>query len=267
MLISIFPRRAFRTLSRLLCTLLLTSAAAAISPTTALAADPAEHPVIKRKVSLPPSAELHYNIEAKQSGLQVNGEALVKWSNSGAKYIVTTETRAMMLGKILETTSEGDIDSYGLAPTRFVDKRFRREASTTTFNRETNAITFTQSAETYPLKGGEQDRASIIWQLIAVARGNADKFTPGSEWLFFVAGPRDAAQWSFKVVGREKIKTKQGELNAVHVLRAPPPDDKGQKLDIWLAPSSDWYPARLRFTDPDGDFIEQTLDTVNKKPG
>ena len=258
MLISTSLRRA---LSRLFCTLLLSAASL-----SALAADPAEHPVIKRKVSLPPSAELHYAIDAKQSGLQVQGEALVKWNNSGKKYIVTTETRAMMLGKILEATSEGDVDDYGLAPTRFIDKRFRREASTTTFNRETKAINFTQSTENYPLKGGEQDRASIIWQLIAVARGNADKFTPGSEWLFFVAGPRDAEQWSFKVVGREKIKTKQGEINAVHVLRAPPPDDKGQKLDIWLAPSSDWYPARLRFTDPDGDFIEQTLDSVNKKP-
>lgn len=252
-----------RALSRLFCTLLLSTAVISLP---ALAADPTEHPVVKRKVSLAPSAELHYSIEAQQSGLHLNGEALVKWSAAGNKYSVTTETRAMMLGKILETTSEGDIDGYGLAPARFVEKRFRREASTTTFNRELNTINFTQSAENYPLKGGEQDRAGVIWQLIAVARGNADKFTAGSEWLFFVAGPRDAEQWSFKVVGREKIKTKQGEINAVHVLRAPPADDKGQKLDIWLAPSSDWYPARLRFTDPDGDFIEQTLDNVNKKP-
>lgn len=251
-----------RALSRLLCALLLTAAAG-----VAAAADPAEHPAFKRKISLPPSADLHYSIEAKQSGLQITGEAIVKWHNADHKYQVTTETRAMLLGKILETTSEGDIDDYGLAPARFVEKRLRREASTTTFNRELNTINFTQSAENYPLKGGEQDRAGIIWQLIAVARGNADKFTPGSEWLFFVAGPRDAEQWSFKVVGRERIKTKQGEVNAVHVLRAPPSGDQGQKLDIWLAPSSDWYPARLRFTDPDGDFIEQTLDNVNKKAG
>ena len=51
----------------------------------------------------------------------------------------------------------------------------------------------------------------------------------------------------------------------MHIFRAPPPDDQGQKLDIWLAPGQDWYPVRLRFTDPDGDFIEQTLDAVTKK--
>ncbi|WP_053195319.1 DUF3108 domain-containing protein [Herbaspirillum hiltneri] len=250
-------------LSRLLCALLLCVTAATSS--LALAADPAQHPVLKRKVNLPPSADLHYNIEAKQSGLQVTGESTVKWSNANGKYSVVAETRAMLVGKILEATSEGDIDEYGLAPARFVEKRFRREPSTTTFNRELRTINFTQSAETYPLKGGEQDRTSIIWQLISVARGAPEKFTNGSEWQFFVAGPRDAEQWSFKVVGREKIKTRQGEVNAVHIFRAPPPDDKSQKLDIWLTPSSDWYPVRLRFTDPDGDFIEQTLDNVSKK--
>jgi len=233
---------------------------------SAMAADPEQHPVTKRKLSVPPSAELHYNIEAQQSGLQVTGEALVKWNNSGSKYSVTAETRAMLLGKILEASSEGNIDSYGLAPLRFVDKRFRKEPTTTSFNREQNTISFTQSDLSYPLLGGEQDRTSIIWQLIAVARGNTDKFNTNSEWLFFVAGPRDAEQWRFKVVGREKIKTALGEINAVHVLRAPPSNDQGQKLDIWLAPASEWYPVRLRFTDPNGDFIEQTLDKINK-PG
>lgn len=248
----------------LLCTLLLTSAIAALP---AAAADPAAHPVIKREVDLPPSAELHYRIEARQSGLQVNGEALVSWNSTGKKYVTVTETRAMLLGKILETSSEGDIDDYGLAPARFMDKRLRRKALITTFDRKLHTINFTQSTEHYPLKGGEQDRASIIWQLIAIARGSNGKFTPGSEWLFFVAGPHDAEQWRFQVAGHEKIKIRQGEIDTVHVLRARPPDDQGQKLDIWLAPSLEWYPARLRFTDPDGDFIEQTLDDINKKPG
>lgn len=245
-------------LSRMLCVLLLCTAGAAI-------AAPAEHIVIQRKVRLAPSADLHYSIDARQSGLELKGEAQVNWTSTGNKYSVTAETRAMMIGKILEASSEGTIDKYGLAPARFVEKRFRREASTTTFNRELNTISFTQSSESYPLAGGEQDRTSIIWQLIAVARGAPEKFTNGSEWLFFVAGQRDAEQWSFKVIGREKIKTSLGEVNAVHVFRAPPPDDKSQKLDIWLAPSMEWYPVRLRFTDPDGDFIEQTLDNISKK--
>ncbi|MFS2115305.1 DUF3108 domain-containing protein [Herbaspirillum frisingense] len=228
-----------------------------------LAAD-GPHPVEKRPFNLPPSAELHYAIQAKQSGLDLKGEGLVKWTQSKTAYSVTTETRAMLLGKILETSSEGAIDAYGLAPSRFVEKRLRREPTTTTFNREQNKITFTESGESFPLQGGEQDRTGITWQFVAIARANAAKMKPGSEWKFFVAGPRDAEQWTFKVVGREKIKTAQGETEALHLFRNPPPDDQAQKLDIWLAPKMEWYPVRLKFTDPNGDYIEQVLDSVSK---
>ncbi len=240
-----------------------TALAALLAVPLAHAAD-GPHPAEKRAFSLPPSAELTYSIQAKQSGLDIKGQGLVKWTNRKTSYSVTTETRAMLLGKILETSSEGAVDAYGLAPDRFVEKRLRRDPSTTTFNREQNKITFTQSADTFPLQGGEQDRTGITWQLVSVARANPAKMTPNSEWKFFVAGPRDAEQWTFTVVGREKIKTAQGETTAVHILRAPPPDDQGQKLDIWLAPSMEWYPVRLKFTDPDGDYIEQVLDSVKK---
>jgi hypothetical protein len=54
------------------------------------------------------------------------------------------------------------------------------------------------------LKGGEQDRTSATWQLIAYARAAGDKFKPGSEWKMFVAGRRDAEPWSFKVLATEK---------------------------------------------------------------
>jgi hypothetical protein len=40
---------------------------------------------------------------------------------------------------------------------------------------------------------------------------------------------------------------------------------KGQQVDLWLAPSLDWYPVRVRFNDPDGDFVDQTLEKVVKK--
>ena len=246
-----------------IATLIATIATTQLIMLPAHAAD-GPHPVEKRAINLPPSAELAYSIRARQSGLDIQGQGLVKWNNRKTAYSATTETRAMLLGKILETSSEGAIDAYGLAPERFVEKRLRRDPSTTTFNREQNKITFTQSTDSFPLQGGEQDRTGVTWQLVAIARANAAKMTPNSEWKFFVAGPRDAEQWTFKVIGREKIRTAQGETTALHVLRAPPPDDQGQKLDIWLAPAMEWYPVRLKFTDPDGDYIEQILDSVKK---
>jgi hypothetical protein len=54
-------------------------------------------------------------------------------------------------------------------------------------------------------------------------------------------------------------------LHTLHVARMPAPDSHDQQLDIWLAPQHEWYPARLRFSEHDGDFIEQTLEKISKK--
>lgn len=250
-------RRA--ALSRLL------AASGLLAVVTSLPAAAADQPVgVAQKVSLPPSADLQYKIKAQQSGLTIDGTGLVKWEAADGKFSVTTETRANLFGKVLEAKSVGAVDQFGLAPASFNDKRFRKETTTTTFDRDSKTIRFSTSPATYPIKGGEQDRNSVIWQLIGVARGAQAKFKAGSDWQFFVAGQRDAEPWVFKVVKTEKLRTALGEVNAVHVRRAPPPDAKGQQLDIWLAPSLEWYPARLRFTDPDGEFVEQTLESISK---
>jgi len=224
------------------------------------------HPAASKtyKVKLPPPADLHYQITARQSGLSIKGTGLVRWSWAGNRFSVTSQSRADLLGKVLEAKSEGEIDAFGLAPTSFIDKRLGKNATTTTFDRASKTIQFSASSATYPMTGGEQDRNSIIWQLISVARGAGKAFKQGSKWQFFVAGQRDGELWTFEVGKTEKVRTAMGTLDAVYVVRVPAANSKGQKLDIWLAPAMQWYPAKLRFTETDGDFIEQTLESISK---
>jgi hypothetical protein len=245
------------------CSVALTGLLLAGAP---LAADAADHPAPKYKFRLPPTAVLHYSIKASLSGIPVEGSARVSWKTDGRQYTMTSEARAMLVGKILDTGSEGGIDAYGLAPLRYTEKRFRKDATATTFDRQAQVIRFSASDNTYPIEGGEQDRAGVIWQLVSVARAAQSKFKPGSSWRFFVAGQRDADPWTFTVTGREKISTPLGTLNALHVVKTPPPDSKEQRLDIWLAPQREWYPVQLRFSDSgDSDYIEQTLQSI--EPG
>lgn len=256
---AILRRHVARTLAIGLLAVVSTSAPAQTQPARQ------DHAASTYKISPPPSAQLNYAIDASQSGLSLKGSGLVTWKTGAQQYSVHNETRAQLFGKILETGSEGKIDRYGLAPAVFTEKRLRKDASTATFNADSRTISFSQSAQTYAIVGGEQDRVSVVWQLLSVARATPKKFVPGTEWKFFVAGQRDAENWTFKVVKREKIVTPQGTFNAIHVLRAPPPDSQGQKLDIWLAPTLEWYPVKLRFSDTDGgDYIEQTLESVGK---
>ncbi|RJG03450.1 DUF3108 domain-containing protein [Noviherbaspirillum sedimenti] len=224
-----------------------------------------DHPSIKRPFNLPPSAELRYIIKARHSGLSLDGSSLLKFQAADGKYQSSVETRAMLVGKILMSGSEGAIDTNGLAPATSTEKRFRKSPTSVIFNREAKAITFSPAAESYPLLGGEQDRTSITWQLVGNARAAAKKFAAGSSWLYFVAGRADAQAWNFKVGKTEKVATPLGTVDAIKVARLLPPGSREQQLDIWLAPSLEWYPVKLRFSEPDGEVIEQFLQTITRK--
>lgn len=219
----------------------------------------------KYKTNMPPSAELSYTIKAKQKGIPLEGESVMRWTIEGGRFSATNEARAMLLGKILDARSEGEIDAFGLAPASFTEKRLRKPPATTSFDRAAGTIRFTNSEQTYPIKGGEQDRNSVIWNLVAVARGAPAKVKAGASWMFVVAGVRDAEPWTFKVVKQENIRTPLGELNTMHITRVPVADSKEHHIDIWLAPSVEWYPARVRYSEDDGDYIEQTLRSIGKK--
>lgn len=240
-------------------------AAGALLTMAAALAQALEHPVIKRPVDVPPSADLAYKIAARQKGITLGGEALISWRATDGKYSVANTSRAQILGKILENRSDGLIDEYGLAPVRFYEKRFRKEATAANFDRSARRISFENDKMTYQLLGGEQDRGSAQWQLAAVARAAPEKFTPGSEWKFFVVGRRDAEVWIFRVARRETIRTGMGNMQTIHLTKAPPADSKGQHLDVWLAPGLEWYPVKLRFSDEEGEYVEQTIQSIVKK--
>ncbi len=230
----------------------------------AMTAMAAEHPTPRYKTSLPPSADLRYSVTAKQSGFPLDGDANVKWMVADGKFTLETEMHAAIVGKIIDATTDGIIDQYGLAPLVFTEKRMRKRSSTVTFDRDRNVISFSNAPVTYPITGGEQDRNSAIWQLISVARATPAMFKPGAELKFFVAGHDDAEPWLFKVVQRQKIKTGLGNLNTVQLQQTSPQGNQHKKIEIWLAPSLEWYPVQLRYTEKDGDEIEQTLTSITR---
>ena len=223
-----------------------------------------DHVAIKRPFELPPSANLVYKLDARQKGIALGGSATVAWRAGAGKYSIDSSWKASFLGRILENRSEGLIDAYGLAPARFVEKRFRKSQTVATFDRAARTIGFETDQASYPILGGEQDRSSAQWQLAAIARAAPEKFTPGSEWKLFVVGRRDAEEWTFKVVRRETIKTGLGNLQALHLVKSPPADIKAQRVDIWLAPGMDWYPVKLRISEEEGEYIEQVISSIDK---
>lgn len=218
------------------------------------------------KFDPPPSADLAYDVRALREGKQWYGKGAFSWNSNSSSYSITGEASVSFLFKItvLNFYSEGTINGFGIAPVLYKEKPWRKAETNTHFQHENRKISFSASEAVFPYNGGEQDRASVIWQLAGIGRGDPSQFTPGAAFGIVVAGVRNADAWRVEVAGQEEIETPYGKLNTWHLVRVPQTGSHDQKLDIWLAPQQDWYPARVRFTYSNGEYLDMQLSQLTR---
>lgn len=215
------------------------------------------------RIDLPPSASLKYDIQKiPKEGAPTYGSGTISWHTDGSRYTVDGDFGVLFI-TALRFKSSGTISDIGIVPELYSEKRFRRAETNTHFQHEAGLIIFSASTQSYPRTGGEQDRASIIWQLAGIGRGDSEKFVAGASIDLFVAGTRDAETWHILVIGQEDIMINGVSTTAWHVARAPKRGSYDQKLDIWLAPQQNWYPVRLRYTEANGDYLDMSLTSLN----
>lgn len=228
-----------------------------------VAPSPAADPATRQyRVSLPPSARLAYEIRYSTRGNITHGTSVIDWEAGSTRYTVRGE--ATKFGIPLSSfRSEGTIDAAGLEPAVYAEKNLRRSETNTQFLRgERKAISFSASADACPLVAGAQDRASILWQLAGIARGDSALLKSGTVLDVFVAGVRDAEHWLIEVVGEETVPLEHGQARVWHLVRTPRAGTSDKRIDIWLAPAQQWYPVKLRYTELSGDYLDLSLAEV-----
>lgn len=235
----------------------------AASAATEIPAADTEPNSVHYNIDLPPSADLKYDVQKiPKEGAPMYGSGTISWHTDGSKYSVNGDFGILFI-TALRFQSTGTIEDTGIVPELYSEKRFRKAETNTHFHRERNTISFSSSTLSYPRSGGEQDRASIIWQLAGIGRGDSGKFAAGASIDLFVAGTRNAETWQILVIGLEEISIDGVSTQAWHLARAPRSGSHDQKLDIWLAPEQNWYPVRLRYTESNGDYLDMTLTSLN----
>ena len=124
------------------------------------------------------------------------------------------------------------------------------------FNRTDKKIAFTRTPTTLPLPDGAQDRFSMVMQLASLVRGDPAAYKPGVTRQFFVVDNDSGENWPVETIGDETIRTAQGYLETRHFKRLPRHDGDLRRIDVWLAPSLGWLPARIVQTEPNGTQFE-----------
>ncbi len=235
-------------------------------PTTATSASAAttDTPPLFSRVSLPPSADLSYDAVAIKGSSKVEGRGLVKWTQDGRQYSITGEASVLFLS-VLSYRSEGRLSEVGILPELYTEKRLGKSSTNTHFHRDRQTISFSASTNNYPVKGGEQDRGSVFWQLAGLARGNPEKLQAGLSFDLVIAGSRTADPWRVTVHGTEPIALGQSRTNAWHMSLVRPDGGTDYQLEVWVAPEQEWYPVKIMYVDRKGTSLGLTLSKIEKK--
>ena len=221
-------------------------------------------PFLFEHVSFPPSAELRYNALAAQGARSLSGSGNIVWQHDGQSYTLKGEASALLLS-LLSYQSSGQLGKTGILPDLYYEKRIGKSATQTHFVRERKTISFSASTATYEIQGGEQDRGSVIWQLVGIARGDPTKLEPGLMFETVIAGSKAADRWRVQVSSKESLTLTDGAITAWHFSLTPAVSSFDYQIDLWLSPEKEWYPVKIMYANRAGANLTMTLEKIQQK--
>ena len=212
------------------------------------------------RAALPAAARYVYRTTNSELRL-ASGTSTVDWSLAAdGQYRLRMTTTAIGM-TLIELESQGTLRSFGLAPERYTETRARRGAVAANFDWSGRRVTFSARSHERPLPDGVQDRISFQFQLMLLGQAQPDVFRQGRSAVLLMAGRDDVATYRFRSAGAATTATGVGELQTVKIERIAA-DQTDARVEVWLAPSLGWLPARLRFTDRYGRVTESVLESM-----
>lgn len=201
------------------------------------------------RVAMPPAVTLRYEV---RDGQGAPGEATLRWETDGVRYRLALDG---VLGRI---DSEGGTDDAGIAPQR-TNYALGAGSAPVAFDRERRRIVFESFGRSAQDTPGSQDGATLLMQLAGIGLADPDQVQEAVD--VYVGRADGAAVERFHVVGRERLATPLGGMEALHLVRGGAP-----RLEIWLAPARGWLPVQLRTTAPDGSVHTQLVKEIIGAP-
>jgi len=226
---------------------------------------PADAQTAISRVVVPSGVRLLFDGRGEERGfIKYTGSGEILWEPEGAQYKAKLEISTWGV-RVRTWTSKGTLGPAGLEPLRFGDKPRGAELATH-FQRDKNIISFSANNPDVPLQLGAQDKLSALLQLSAIVAGAPAQFGAGSTIRFQAADAHRAEPWHFKVGALETIELPGGALQGLKLSKAPTLEFD-QAIEVWLAPSLQYLPVRLRITEANGDFVDLLWRKTQKPDG
>lgn len=177
-------------------------------------------------------------------------------------YILTSMTQAKGLASLffdtLSQKSVGVFTDQSLIPSHYSYQYGNdpKKALSAHFNWSEGRLLINNSKgnKTEILTEGTQDLLSFMYQFMFLP--------PLENTEIIITNGKNMRTYSYHFQGEETIVTKFGELSTIHLLKT---GDDDEKTELWLALDYQYLPVKIRKTEKDGGFIEQTVTSVHTK--
>lgn len=207
----------------------------------------------------PTSVALDYAIQGTRSGIAMRASGGLTWQRNDRAYLARLHMSAFVVFK-REQISSGQLTPTGLQPRVFEDHKRRIQRAD--FDTNAHVARYSNGHQMdWPVNG--QDRVSM---LIALGPLAARAQSQGERRVSLpVSDGNDWQTWAFDIDGRETVDTPAGPWPAVRLTRSDA-DTRGQRTQLWLAPSLQWLPVRLLIREANGDTADQRLQAHRPLP-
>ena len=224
----------------------------------------AEPAFVSNSFVWPGPTRLSYALTGYYRG-EINGKAQVEWLRSGSRYQVHLDVLVGLPVAPLITrrmSSEGHITSEGLVPERF-------EEDTKVMFRDRRRLSVRFEPDTVVLSNGQrqarpsgvQDSASQFVQLSYLFSINPALLTVGGTVHVPLALARKIDTWTYDVVAEEALFTPFGEIASFHLKpRRVGLNSNDLTAEMWIAPSLQYLPARIRIRQDVDTFIDMLIE-------
>jgi hypothetical protein len=203
----------------------------------------------------PPRLELVFALTRNGSAM---AEVVERLEYSGGNYQLTETWKGKGFYALLgnaRRVSQGSIVQGTLRPREFFDERSGRDTARAWFDWKAQTLTmqYKGNRASEPLPANAQDRLSFLFAL-SLLPGTADSAS------YTIADGKGLSRHTYKVGGRERVKTPAGEFDAVKVSRH---GEDRERADLWLAVERNYIPVRLLVVERDGTRYEQVAIRIS----
>ena len=208
----------------------------------------------------PADTRVSYRMRGYYRG-EVYGSAKVQWQRQQDLYQVQLDMRMALLFQV-SMISQGRLTEAGLVPQAY-EERFLSVRRSLAFDADRLRL---DDGRQVPKPPGVQDTASQFVELSHRFATGRQALAVGELVTVWLARPGGVDFWTYDVTEAVNLQTPQlGLVQTFHLKPRPLANPRGDIIaELWLAPSLQYLPVRVRIALGGDNFVDLLVETIEQ---